>query len=161
MRWAEPSLEDLCVLEPDWWEKESGGENGGIEVWLVIGQRSRVERALAAAAALLDMATRLTDLPPGDACSQATLDRGHHLLGSIIRVAHDFFSDEIPLPAVGPAGRGSLDLHWRLADRSLLVNIPDEADQPIAYYGRSEAGGTLSGELRGDFLAHIATWLAR
>jgi hypothetical protein len=40
-----------------------------------------------------------------------------------------------PVPNIGPGPNGSVDLHWRLKDRELLVNIPADSGETAAYYG--------------------------
>jgi hypothetical protein len=40
---------------------------------------------------------------------------------------------EVPKILPGPAG--SIDLHWKMARRELLINIPDTQDEPANFYG--------------------------
>ncbi|MDQ2830728.1 MAG: hypothetical protein M3Y74_16985 [Chloroflexota bacterium] len=41
----------------------------------------------------------------------------------------------IPAPVIGPGPDGSIDIHWQLATRTLLVNVPANADKPATFYG--------------------------
>jgi hypothetical protein len=46
---------------------------------------------------------------------------------------------------------GSIDLHWKTADRELLINIPARSEEPIAYYGDDRAERTKNA-VRGNNL---------
>lgn len=64
-------------------------------------------------------------------------------------------------PRIRKGPRGSIDLHWRVMDRELLVNIPGESGVPADYYGDDGAGGqqtkgTLDPEKQGY---HLMLWL--
>ncbi len=41
----------------------------------------------------------------------------------------------IPAPVIGPGPAGSIDIHWQLATRTLLVNVPVDVDKPATFYG--------------------------
>jgi len=40
-----------------------------------------------------------------------------------------------------PGPRGSIDLDWRTPGHELLVNVPPDPSQPVAYYGDDGTGG--------------------
>jgi hypothetical protein len=45
-------------------------------------------------------------------------------------------------PRILPGPEGSIDLHWKTADRELLINVPARARESIAYYGDDIREGT-------------------
>jgi hypothetical protein len=64
-------------------------------------------------------------------------------------------------PRIRKGPRGSIDLHWHVTDRELLVNIPAKQGLPADYYGDDGAGGqqikgTLDPEIQGY---HLMLWL--
>jgi hypothetical protein len=51
-------------------------------------------------------------------------------------------------PSLVPVADGSIDLHWKLSNRELLVNIPTANDEWASYYGDNRLGGnTVRGKL--------------
>jgi hypothetical protein len=51
-------------------------------------------------------------------------------------------------PSIVPVADGSIDLHWKVSDRELLVNIPVTEDEWASYYGDNRSGGnTVEGKL--------------
>ena len=76
------------------------------------------------------------------------------------RVAR-FQGTELPIPAIGPAEYGSIDMHWSESWGSLLVNISADPDAPIAFYGSSRQGSTLSGTVPiGSVSPEVIAWLS-
>lgn len=64
-------------------------------------------------------------------------------------------------PRIRKGPRGSIDLHWRMPNRELLVNIPAKYGVPADYYGDDGAGGQqikgmLDPEKQGY---HLMLWL--
>ena len=45
-----------------------------------------------------------------------------------------------PAPVIGPGPDGSIDIHWQLATRTLLVNVPADANKPATFYGSDRIG---------------------
>ena len=45
-------------------------------------------------------------------------------------------------PRILPGPEGSIDLHWKTADRELLINVPARSQESIAYYGDDNREGT-------------------
>lgn len=55
----------------------------------------------------------------------------------------------IPLPEIDAVADGSIDLHWDLPEKELLVNVPEHPDHPLKYYGDDRRGNAVSkGQLR-------------
>ena len=51
-------------------------------------------------------------------------------------------------PSLVPLADGSLDLHWKLPNRELLVNIPATNEEWASFYGDNRLGGnTVEGKL--------------
>lgn len=40
-----------------------------------------------------------------------------------------------PAPVIGPGPDGSIDIHWQLATRTLLINVPADINKPATFYG--------------------------
>jgi hypothetical protein len=161
-RWGQANLGDLCLLNPSWWLSEDPlavKRERLEERWQVFGQPTQIERALGDVSTLFERAQALTQLAPGDGCEQQTLDRGRLLLRGVVTLSHDLWGLDVPMPDLGPAGGGALDLYWELEDRTLLVSVPAAQDQATVFYGRNGTGNTLSGEIVGNYIAHVAAWL--
>lgn len=72
--------------------------------------------------------------------------------------------DPLPVPRIGKGPGGSIDLHWNMDSRELLVNVPATVDERISFYGDDLDGeeGTIQGSyLNLDQLSWIAGWLSR
>ena len=41
----------------------------------------------------------------------------------------------LPVPSIAPAEAGSVDLYWGKPRQDLLLNVPAQPDEPVAYYG--------------------------
>ena len=90
----------------------------------------------------------------------ATWQRMEAFLRLLDRVAQ-FQGTELPIPAIGPAESGSIDMHWSEPWGSLLVNIPADPDQPVAFYGSRRQGSTLSGTVpSGSVSPEVIAWLS-
>jgi len=70
----------------------------------------------------------------------------------------------VDAPVIGPGPNGSIDIHWRTRDRSLLVNIPADDDEVATFYGddrRDPARRTVEGRLDLSAQNHwLLMWLA-
>lgn len=61
---------------------------------------------------------------------------------------YDDYGLAVPAPKVGKGPYGSVDLHWRVPGRHLLMNMPVEAGEPGDFYGDDGAGGQ---QVKGSF----------
>lgn len=62
-----------------------------------------------------------------------------------------------PAPDIGPGPYGSIDVHWRLPRRELLLNVPVEEQEPVEFFGHDGAfGHKVKGSLD---LADDSSWL--
>ena len=67
----------------------------------------------------------------------------------------------LPVPSIAPAEAGSVDLYWGKPGHNLLLNVPEDTDAPVAYYGTS-GRGKFSGvlDLEED-VSYLATWILK
>lgn len=66
------------------------------------------------------------------------------------RNALDLWQSEhvsLDAPRISPGPDGSIDLHWKTSRRELLINIPEEDDGTINFYGDNKAGQVIKGPL--------------
>jgi hypothetical protein len=66
------------------------------------------------------------------AITQTTWMRAVHTLRRLAQRAEELGA-EIPAPRIAPNGQGSVDLFWDLGTKSLLVNVPSDADTAASY----------------------------
>ena len=50
---------------------------------------------------------------------------------------------QLESPTIVPASDGSIDLHWKLSRRELLINVPSGQGQWADYYGDNKQGGNV------------------
>lgn len=50
-------------------------------------------------------------------------------------------------PRILPGPEGSIDIHWKTAKRELLINVPENLQEPADYYGCGDPKDTLKGKL--------------
>ncbi len=83
----------------------------------------------------------------------ATLERGRAFL--IAGAAHLWEAQHrtLPAPRVTPGPDGSIDLHWRVEGRELLLNVPAEAEEERVTVVADGAGHRFAVAQR-----HIATF---
>jgi hypothetical protein len=74
--------------------------------------------------------------------------------------AHSCGFAGIGVPDIAPASQGSIDLLWRLRDRSLLINFPSGEGSVANFYGK-KAGSEVSGRFDPDTSRpELIFWLA-
>ena len=65
-------------------------------------------------------------------------------------------------PRILPGPEGSIDLHWRTAERELLINIPERAEEAADYFGSGDAQDAVKGKLNTALPNEwILLWLTR
>jgi hypothetical protein len=77
--------------------------------------------------------------------SREAFNRARSFLKAQSAKAKKMYSRFSPIPDIGPGPNGSIDLHWKLTNRELLVNVP--ADKPAVYYGDDYGVGKHKGNL--------------
>lgn len=111
----------------------------------------KITAAVEAAQSLLD----LTDEDGNLIVERAVLRRATSFLLTFARHALESQRLRIEPPVIGPGPDGSVDLNWRCANFSLLINIPADTSSLATYYGRNPAGesaeGSFSTERHGNW----------
>jgi hypothetical protein len=82
--------------------------------------------------------------------SEATFSRAADFLVLHAVLAAQLLSSRLSVPLISPAQNGSIDLYWRTADRSLLINFPRNSVEPASYFGKASTGDTNSGRIIGE-----------
>ena len=75
------------------------------------------------------------------------------LLGSALRLYEDT-GLVAPPPKIRKGPQGSIDLHWRLPGRTLLLNVPMEVDTPAEFFGHDgtrDQDGRFAHPVQGSF----------
>ena len=89
-----------------------------------------------------------------------TWDRATDFLQRLASAARERFSTVIPVPTIGPAEAGSIDLYWEMDGADLLINFPQDPGEPAAFYGERGEQGMLSGTVpRGSVRSELILWL--
>jgi hypothetical protein len=78
---------------------------------------------------------------------ETTWLRATSLLLRLAKTARAHWGISLDVPLISPAQGGSLDLYWRTRVLSLLINVPESADEPATYYGERVEGDTICGQL--------------
>ncbi|NOT61147.1 MAG: hypothetical protein HOP19_13085 [Acidobacteria bacterium] len=93
---------------------------------------------------------------------EATWQRATKLVKLAATAFQQRFGVWIEPPRILPAPEGSIDLHWRLPERELLINIPERAEAPADYYGSGNAQAAVKGKLNTSLPNEwILLWLTR
>jgi hypothetical protein len=68
----------------------------------------------------------------------------------------------VEAPRIVPVADGTLDIHWKVAKRELLVNIPTKSEERAKYYGDDGAGHhVVEGDLDTAAANHwLLMWLS-
>ena len=92
---------------------------------------------------------------------EVTWNRATRLLRQLGKLFWTETSSFIPVPSIGPADSGSIDLFWELGDLTLLINVPADDATAVTFYGRRFKGSKLSGLLsQADTEPrHLTAWL--
>jgi hypothetical protein len=66
-------------------------------------------------------------------------------------------------PRILPGPKGSIDIHWKTSKRELLINIPENDEEPADYYGSGGANDIIKGKLDTSSQQNfwILVWLTR
>jgi hypothetical protein len=62
-------------------------------------------------------------------------------------------------PDISPGPEGSFDLHWKTADRELLINVPARPEASIGFYGDDNREGTENAIRGKDLGSRDAEWI--
>jgi|GEM_PF-3180535 len=94
--------------------------------------------------------------------TEATWNRAVQFIRENVRRLRQFNGVRIAPPRILPGPDGSIDIHWKLPKRELLINIPLDPEEPASYYGDAGAKDLIKGRLdtssRNEW---ILMWLMR
>jgi hypothetical protein len=91
--------------------------------------------------------------------AESTWVRATSLLSTLaLRVAFSA-GTRFPLPIIGPAERGSVDLYWDAPGGQLLINVPASADRKETFSWRSASGEHEFGVLESIQISSVVEWL--
>ena len=99
-----------------------------------------LESGIASSRSLLDLADDWDDAGAPD-YDEATWQRAVTFLTSGVSRLWSEHRVQTERADVLPGPRGSIDLDWRTPGHELLVNVPANPSQPVAYYGDNGAEG--------------------
>jgi hypothetical protein len=75
--------------------------------------------------------------------AESTWQRAVEFLRRNASILWTKYSLRIENPSIVPVPDGSIDLHWKLAGRELLINIPATQGNWASYYGDNKQGGNI------------------
>ena len=65
-------------------------------------------------------------------------------------------------PKITPSHDGSIDIRWKIGERSLLINFPDDSNIPPSFFGSDKGADTIKGTLNLSSQNHwLLKWLLR
>ena len=126
---------------------------GGFDIYK--GLKAEIERA--------KRILELEDDWDGEGSSGYSEDTFNRAVAFLTTHAEGFWEScgiRLPIPRIGPGPDGSIDLHWKLPSRELLVNIPADANEVPTFYGDNYGALKNRGTLEPrKFNAEIVPWL--
>lgn len=93
--------------------------------------------------------------------SEETWNRAARFLRNNASTLWGKYATRVESPSIVPLNDGSIDIHWKIARRELLVNIPPDPEKRATYYGDNKQGGNVvEGDLDIDAQNHwLLVWL--
>jgi hypothetical protein len=68
----------------------------------------------------------------------------------------------VPTPSIEPGPQGSIDFHWQLADRELLLNLPVDPEGLVDFYGDTADEEAIKGKSHTSTVGPwILAWLTK
>ena len=65
-------------------------------------------------------------------------------------------------PRIMPGPEGSIDIHWKILSRELLINVPADIEAPAGYFGSGGSKESIKGKLDTSLFNYwILSWLCR
>ena len=96
------------------------------------------------------------------AYKEATWNRAAELVEKTAVAFHSRFGVWVDPPRLLPGPEGSIDIHWKAAERELLINIPEADEEPADYYGCGSLQDAIKGKLDTSLPNEwILLWLTR
>jgi len=146
------------------WEsfKETLEEGAEQEEWTVDSAQVAdvlLEEEIERAESMLDLEADF-DGEGSPAYTEDTFDLAAEFLRLHSRYFWEHCEKYSPVPKITPGPNGSIDLHWKLESRELLVNIPADVHEPAVYYGDNYGVEKIRGSVDPKKISYvIATWL--
>jgi hypothetical protein len=75
--------------------------------------------------------------------AESTWQRAVDFLRGAASTLWSKYNLQMESPSIVPASDGSIDLHWKLSNRELLINIPPKQNEWADYYGDNKRGGNI------------------
>lgn len=130
--------------QPAWEVLGAGTSEGGLRRRSI--STARIEQAIKASRQILSLSDNWDDEgSPGYA--EHTWERATQF---VRRVATAFIAEYkrlIEPPKITPGPDGSIDVRWKSAKRTLLVNFPANEDVPADFFGSDKGKDTIKGTL--------------
>jgi len=90
--------------------------------------------------------------------SEETLDRAINFLSPYTKWAATTLGANIPMPTLLPGPSGSIDVHWKNAQKELVVNIPSDKTANALFYGDDYGKVFIKGSLGASPLHPSVLW---
>ena len=120
-----------------------------------------VDRVILSSRALLELKEDW-DGEGASTISEETWNRAVRFLRNNAATLWEKYAKRAESPSIVPVNDGSIDIHWKIARRELLVNIPPNPGKRATYYGDNKQGGNVvEGDLDVGAQNHwLLVWLS-
>ncbi len=88
--------------------------------------------------------------------SEATLERASDFLIASSVGLWEHYGRVMPLPQIEPGPGGSIDFHWQVGAREILLNLPANSDDMLDFCGDTASGESVKGRA---YAATVGSWL--
>lgn len=88
--------------------------------------------------------------------SDASLQRANEFLQASSRGLWQRHHRVMPIPEIEPGPDGSIDFHWQVGEREMLLNMPADPGEMLDFYGDTTAGESVKGRA---YAATVGPWL--
>jgi hypothetical protein len=122
---------------------------------------SRIANAIQSSLSILDLKEDW-DEEGSPGYEEATWRRAAEFVKDVASAFHRRSGAWVDPPRILPGPDGSIDIHWKTSKRELLINIPDDREEPADYYGCGDPTDTIKGKLDTSLPNEwILMWLKR
>jgi hypothetical protein len=77
----------------------------------------------------------------------STWERATEFLQKNLLSMYLTFSNRVDVPRILPGPNGSIDLHWKTSHHELLINIPEDPNEPANFYGDNQLDQSVKGTI--------------
>jgi bifunctional DNA-binding transcriptional regulator/antitoxin component of YhaV-PrlF toxin-antitoxin module len=93
--------------------------------------------------------------------AQATYERACNFLAELAEVSARRFGQDLPTPKILPGPDGTIDIHWKMPQFELLVNVSHDSARPVSFYGDDYGLSFIKGHVTTpEATRHLVVWLA-